>query len=183
MTSIASGTAGGSSALQLDTGADPVGDAVIDIATRCTDCIGLQPQPSAFDGPTGSVALGDTTYDVKDGRVSVGGKEIGSCDDAGNLKDVAGANFWAWLSDGTRVGNLPSGTVSFGQTDYNVRNGRVFVDNADVGSLDKSGHFEVTADNRKYSGNLAELTGAAMKGHLGDNHVSSNPGAKWTVTG
>ncbi len=67
----------------------------------------------------------------------------------------------------------PSGTVDYGGTEYVCKNGKVFEDEREVGTITDAGDYDVTlkgADGtlQRYTGNVANLIGASIHGRLSD---------------
>lgn len=128
-----------------------------------SSCAPSAPQPPA--GPSGTVKVGTENYDVRNGDVFVGGKNVGKIDDSGNFEvngqkgnvnDVAGAVWNGNLSSGQHVDNRPTGIVQAGNDTFEVRSGEVFQAGSRVGTIDDAGRYNVTLHGHAQSGNITD---------------------------
>jgi len=62
----------------------------------------------------------------------------------------------------------PSGTVEYGGVDYVCKNGKVFVGDSEVGTVNDAGDYNVTLQGQSYTGSVGKLIGASVHGELSD---------------
>lgn len=129
---------------------------------------------------SGSVRIGSTNYQVDNGKVSLGGKVIGTVDNdgqfnvkingtryRGNVGQLHGAVVQGQTNTGATIDNGPSGSVKVNGREFTVRDGAVFLGNSrtSVGTINSRGEYDV------------RLNGQQLRGS-----VQTTPGATWTVT-
>lgn len=142
-------------------------------------------------GPSGSVKIGPSTYEVRQGQVSLDGQPIGTVDDAGAydvtiagqrytglVSELAGAVVRATTSDGAAVINGPSGSVRMGERTFDVHDGQVSLDGRSIGTLNDRGEYDVTLDGQQVTGRIADLQAAGAiadlrPASLGDSRISN----------
>ncbi len=135
----------------------------------------------------GEVQFNGSNYQIFNGQVFKGGAKVGTVDAeggyrvtenghtaTGHVQDLVGAHWQAAMPGGRHIQSNASGQVHFGDTDYVVRNGEVFLGDKDVGTLGNDGRFDVTLDGRRYQGMLTDLPGVSYDGYRNDGSQASN---------
>ncbi len=121
--------------------------------------------------------------------ITTGGELTESADVGATSVDSVATNVESSFAAATG----PSGTVSTGGVDYVCKNGKVFVGDNEVGTVNDAGDYQVTLKGpdgtpQQYSGSVSKLIGASVHGELSDGtHVDidsvSAPDQRYTMSG
>ncbi len=136
---------------------------------------------------SGTIAYGNNTFAIDNGRVKHEGRDIGTLQNdgrfdvtlngqryEGNVGQLHGAAVTGRLNDGKRIDTAPSGTVTINEfverpgtagglrrTTFDVKDGKVFLQNKLVGSINSNGDFNVTIDGKQSTGNVTQMSNAS----------------------